>query len=313
MLQFSNGPVEPFKAAPVTFRSDDLIMTSKLTTMPTLFRLSLCLLASAGVHGSVAFYDYDGARHPSTLDDGRSAVVVALVSAADDASFAVVDTPKKLAVQDAAVAAPPIIDRIPDVAPSPPQADKPPDAIPQSHRSVRQATEVVEASAAESLTSEPVCLEPRQGLPAQVDVESKPGETAASPLCEPAAALAQAARSGHPDESLTAAHRDELGQVDGPHGGGMIEAMPNYRNNPLPEYPLIARQRHWQGVVWLLVDVSAKGLVDAVDLEQSCGYRVLDRAARRAVKRWEFTPAKQAGLPVASQVRIPVRFSLEGS
>ncbi|MEN8686310.1 MAG: energy transducer TonB [Desulfuromonadales bacterium] len=288
-------------------------MTSKLTTMPTLFRLSLCLLASAGVHGSVAFYDYDGARHPSTLDDGRSAVVVALVSAADDASFAVVDTPKKLAVQDAAVAAPPIMDRIPDVAPSPPQADKPPDAIPQSHRSVRQATEVVEASAAESLTSEPVCLEPRQGLPAQVDVESKPGETAASPLCEPAAALAQAARSGHPDESLTAAHRDELGQVDGPHGGGMIEAMPNYRNNPLPEYPLIARQRHWQGVVWLLVDVSAKGLVDAVDLEQSCGYRVLDRAARRAVKRWEFTPAKQAGLPVASQVRIPVRFSLEGS
>ena len=281
--------------------------------MPTLFRLSLCLLASAGVHGSVAFYDYDGARHPSTLDDGRSAVVVALVSAADDASFAVVDTPKKLAVQDAAVAAPPIIDRIPDVAPSPPQADKPPDAIPQSHRSVRQATEVVEASAAESLTSEPVCLEPRQGLPAQVDVESKPGETAASPLCEPAAALAQAARSGHPDETLTAAHRDELGQVDGPHGGGMIEAMPNYRNNPLPEYPLIARQRHWQGVVWLLVDVSAKGLVDAVDLEQSCGYRVLDRAARRAVKRWEFTPAKQAGLPVASQVRIPVRFSLEGS
>lgn len=288
-------------------------MTSKLTTMPTLFRLSLCLLASAGVHGSVAFYVYDGVRHPSTPHDGRSAVVVALVSAADDASFAVVDTPKKLAVQDAAVAAPPIMDRIPDVAPSPPQADKPPDAIPQSHRSVRQATEVVEASAAESLTSEPVCLEPRQGLPAQVDVESKPGETAASPLCEPAAALAQAARSGHPDESLTAAHRDELGQVDGPHGGGMIEAMPNYRNNPLPEYPLIARQRHWQGVVWLLVDVSAKGLVDAVDLEQSCGYRVLDRAARRAVKRWEFTPAKQAGLPVASQVRIPVRFSLEGS
>ena len=89
--------------------------------------------------------------------------------------------------------------------------------------------------------------------------------------------------------------------------------MPDYRNNPLPEYPFIARQKHWQGVVWLLVDVSAKGLVDAVDLEQSCGYRALDRAASRAVQRWEFTPAKRGGLPIASQVRIPVRFSLEGS
>ena len=89
--------------------------------------------------------------------------------------------------------------------------------------------------------------------------------------------------------------------------------MPNYRNNPLPEYPYIARQRHWEGVVWLLVDVSAKGLVDDVDLESSSGYRVLDRAASRAVKRWEFTPATRAGLPVDSQVRIPVRFSLEDS
>jgi protein TonB len=93
----------------------------------------------------------------------------------------------------------------------------------------------------------------------------------------------------------------------------LIEAMPNYRNNPLPEYPYIARQRHWQGVVWLLVDVSSKGLVVDVDLESSSGYRVLDRAARRAVKRWQFTPATRAGLPVDSQVRIPVRFSLEDS
>jgi len=89
--------------------------------------------------------------------------------------------------------------------------------------------------------------------------------------------------------------------------------MPNYRNNPLPEYPYIARQRHWEGVVWLLVDVSAKGLVDDVDVEQSCGHRVLDRAASRTVRRWEFTPATRAGMPVESQVRIPVRFSLEDS
>ena len=98
-----------------------------------------------------------------------------------------------------------------------------------------------------------------------------------------------------------------------PMGGELTEAMPNYRSNPLPEYPYIARQRRWQGVVWLLVDVSAKGLVDDVALVQSCGYRVLDRAAIKAVKSWEFSPATRAGLPVESQVRIPVRFSLEDS
>jgi protein TonB len=92
----------------------------------------------------------------------------------------------------------------------------------------------------------------------------------------------------------------------------LIEAFPNYRSNPLPKYPHLARQKHWQGVVWLLVDVSADGLVDDLRLEKSCGYRVLDKAASQAVRRWKFSPARRAGLVVESQVRIPVRFRLEG-
>ncbi|MCF6238219.1 MAG: energy transducer TonB, partial [Candidatus Marinimicrobia bacterium] len=93
----------------------------------------------------------------------------------------------------------------------------------------------------------------------------------------------------------------------------LIEAFPNYRSNPLPSYPQMARQKRWQGVVWLLVDVSAEGLVEDLQVEQSCGYRVLDKAASQAVRRWEFSPARRAGLVVESQVRIPVRFRLEGS
>ncbi|MDT8443426.1 MAG: energy transducer TonB [Desulfuromonadales bacterium] len=92
-----------------------------------------------------------------------------------------------------------------------------------------------------------------------------------------------------------------------------IEAVPEYRSNPLPEYPRLARQRHWQGVVWLMVNVSADGLVENLQIEQSCGHQVLDRAARRSVNSWRFSPAKRDGLPVSSQVRIPVRFVLEGS
>ena len=62
--------------------------------------------------------------------------------------------------------------------------------------------------------------------------------------------------------------------------------------------------------MWLVVDVAANGSVEGVEVERSCGYRVLDRAASRTVKDWEFTPATRAGLPVESRVRIPVRFSL---
>lgn len=91
----------------------------------------------------------------------------------------------------------------------------------------------------------------------------------------------------------------------------LVQAVPHYRSNPLPEYPYQARKKHWEGVVWLLVDVSADGSVDELRVEKSCGYSVLDRTASRAVRRWQFTPAKRSGLAVLSQVRIPVRFHLE--
>ena len=94
-------------------------------------------------------------------------------------------------------------------------------------------------------------------------------------------------------------------------GRNLTEAVPNYRSNPLPKYPTLARQKQWLGVVWLLVDVSADGLVNDLSIEQSCGHSVLDRAASQTVRRWSFTPAMRAGLPMASRVRIPVRFRLE--
>lgn len=92
---------------------------------------------------------------------------------------------------------------------------------------------------------------------------------------------------------------------------GLIEATPNYRSNPLPDYPYLARQRHWEGVVWLMVNVSADGLVDDLQIIESCGHQLLDKAAYSTVGRWQFFPARRAGLPVSSQVRIPVRFRLE--
>ena len=91
------------------------------------------------------------------------------------------------------------------------------------------------------------------------------------------------------------------------------DAIPAYLSNPVPDYPRLARRRSWQGVVWLLVEVTSTGDVADLAVEQSSGYRILDQAAFETVRSWTFVPARSGGVAVASQVRVPVEFVLEGS
>jgi protein TonB len=92
--------------------------------------------------------------------------------------------------------------------------------------------------------------------------------------------------------------------------GPATSAKPDYLRNPPPEYPEDARIAHQEGVAILFVDVSENGMALNVSLHQSSGYRKLDEAALRAVKNWKFKPAMLGGLPVRSQVEVPVRFKL---
>lgn len=86
-----------------------------------------------------------------------------------------------------------------------------------------------------------------------------------------------------------------------------------YAGNPLPKYPRIARRKGWEGKVWLHVRVSAVGLVEEVTVERSSGYKSLDRAALKAVQNWRFYPVHQGLIPVAGEVRVPVRFEIQES
>jgi len=98
------------------------------------------------------------------------------------------------------------------------------------------------------------------------------------------------------------------GEGDG--GGGLIKATPRYESNPLPNYPRLARQNHWEGTVRLRARVTAGGDVEGVSLERSSGHAVLDRSALDGVQRWRFIPATRGGVPVACEVSIPVAFKL---
>ncbi len=79
-----------------------------------------------------------------------------------------------------------------------------------------------------------------------------------------------------------------------------------------PEYPEFAKNASIEGAVTLEVEVFADGSVGAVEVKKSLlpGPGGLDEAAVEAVKKWEFSPAKSNGKPVAVWVTFDVNFSL---
>lgn len=85
-----------------------------------------------------------------------------------------------------------------------------------------------------------------------------------------------------------------------------------YLQNPAPVYPRLARKSREEGKVLLLVQVSATGEADHVQLKQTCGFPRLDEAAMDAVRQWRFIPARRGAEAVAASVVVPIVFRLEG-
>ena len=76
-------------------------------------------------------------------------------------------------------------------------------------------------------------------------------------------------------------------------------------------YPLGARLRGEEGAVHILVFIDVNGRIDDLKISQSSGFAALDRAAKRAVRRTRFEPATRRSQPVAGELTITIRFSLE--
>lgn len=85
----------------------------------------------------------------------------------------------------------------------------------------------------------------------------------------------------------------------------------DYLQNPKPVYPPMSRRLGEEGKVVLRVRVSAQGTPLSVEIRQSSGHTRLDEAARAAVERWRFVPAKQGGEAVEASVLVPLTFTLD--
>jgi protein TonB len=87
----------------------------------------------------------------------------------------------------------------------------------------------------------------------------------------------------------------------------------DYLSNPKPIYPVASRRLSEEGKVMLRVKVSPGGTALSVDVKQSCGFPRLDEAAKAAVERWKFVPARRGDEAIESWVSVPVVFSLQAS
>ena len=88
------------------------------------------------------------------------------------------------------------------------------------------------------------------------------------------------------------------------------ESAADLSDNQPPEYPVEAVRRRLEGVVLLELHVAVSGTIDQVEVLESSGHAILDRAAVEAVVTWRGTPAKRWGRAVATIERLPIRFRL---
>ncbi|RTE64645.1 energy transducer TonB [Amphritea opalescens] len=130
---------------------------------------------------------------------------------------------------------------------------------------------------------------------------------------EPVAQRSDNSSNNNSDNSAASAEATPvLPDSAGLQGAPLYQSQPQFMTPPeSPKYPRLARKRGIEGRVMLHVMIDRKGAVTGLSVEHSSGSVLLDRAAQKAVKRWQFVPAKQNGIAVASYVRVPIDFVLE--
>lgn len=149
--------------------------------------------------------------------------------------------------------------------------------------------------------------------PVKRALQSLKSKTSARRLTELTATGATTAATQHsavaPRPTATSHLPERDGDVTG--AGAELSAAAPVPGNPKPRYPSLARRRGYEGRVLIQVAIRADGRAAQVEVKQSSGHRVLDKAALAAVKDWHFRPARRAGRPVTATVDVPISFRLD--
>ena len=83
-----------------------------------------------------------------------------------------------------------------------------------------------------------------------------------------------------------------------------------YLSNPPPDYPRMLLRRGIEGSVLVRARVQDDGRCSEVQLKESSGFDLFDRAALSAVKSWQFVPARKGVRTVVAWVDVPIEFRI---
>lgn len=235
----------------------------------------------------------------SPADDSDEAAPSSSTPASEAAASDREDTPRNVdippvAVPETAVAdpiVPPLEPDIPLIAEQPPPV--PEEAVPTPQ---------------EVVLTHPFPPPPKPSVPVAATVTRKP----ATPPSPPAQAQAQASRdaSGRQGREISGKPAEAVGESGAAAGNRAAEYRLGASATPLPDYPWSARRRGQEGRVVIRLAVDAEGKPIQVDVAESSGEPILDRAATETLKTWRLKPAVRNGLAVASVLNVPIRFKL---
>ncbi len=228
------------------------------------------LLCSVAAHAS-AFYLWNEPAIPPVLSSGSISAPVSL-------SFSMVSQPVEPEPEK-------IVEPQPDLIEEPkPEPILKPEIVEQSEYKITKVEPELEPEKEPELKPEPELAEQTEP---ELKEESLPEP---EPLIEASA--------------TTESEYQGLNEIP-------VVTEPAFRKPPsTPDYPRQARRRNQEGAVLVEVLVDEAGETLDVEVIESSGYLLLDRAAVKAVSQWAFQPKSVGKHTVKSKVQVPVLFEL---
>lgn len=89
-----------------------------------------------------------------------------------------------------------------------------------------------------------------------------------------------------------------------------LSRLPLYKIKVIPEYPESLKAAEREGEVLLAVTIDDLGKVVAMVVKRSDN-ELFTKAAKAALKKCEFTPGMQNGMPVTTIIDVPIKFVLD--
>ena len=83
--------------------------------------------------------------------------------------------------------------------------------------------------------------------------------------------------------------------------------LANRNFNKKRYYPMIARQKKWEGVVILKLYVDMNGHINEIILTKSSGYKILDDTAVKTVKEWKLVNNYKKKI----YIMVPIEFKIQ--